>query len=678
MKNRKIVYGNSGLNTKENTERNITSKAQKKMSHRKKKVGRKKKRRDRACAYRTIDKLKKKLSTETRQYETLKKAAYRSKKKEEKKNTLSDSPKSKVRSMIAEADGKITFNIERKLLVGEVFLKQLQEKNSVKSIAEKRKVSNMLVTPLLKKYKLGKEVKNIISSKKIRKGVLSESLKKKMCLSMKEGSNVRKFLEEDENSKMCPGKKDVKQKVQKRYLAAPLKRLHQKFCVQNSSKMCFTTFKRLKPDWIIKPKLSNRDTCACEKCDNFQILVETLHKLGLISTKNSCDILEKICCKPVLESCVYRTCNKCQSQEAITINEAILNDSVSYDQFVKVSEKKVIKGEEKVVKSTKRKVCKGIVSDLIGEYNKQVSLFLKHEFCKKHQFKALKSIRDNLQSNETLIRVDFSENYVCKLNREVQAMHFGASKLQLSLHTGVQYIKEEKLQAKSFTTISENLEHAAPGIWAHLNPVLKKIAQNENINTLRIGSDGPTGQYKNRFNLHLLTKLLPKFCPNIKRCTWNFTEAGHGKGPMDGVGGTLKRAADELVSHGTDINSGEKFVSEMKVACPKISLTEILDENFNEIEPFCDSNITAIPQITKMHQAAWDSTTPDTIYLRKFSCLTCQKICEHYGLGNGFVKFTKSVPKKSKNLKKLSVSNGKKKETLSQPKKSTRSQKKKK
>ena len=36
-----------------------------------------------------------------------------------------------------------------------------------------------------------------------------------------------------------------------------------------------------------------------------------------------------------------------------------------------------------------------------------------------------------------MIVIDFSENYYCKYSAEIQSVHFGASKKQISLHTGV-------------------------------------------------------------------------------------------------------------------------------------------------------------------------------------------------------------------------------------------------
>lgn len=41
--------------------------------------------------------------------------------------------------------------------------------------------------------------------------------------------------------------------------------------------------------------------------------------------------------------------------------------------------------------------------------------------------------------------------------------------------------------------------------------------------------------------------------------TWNFIEAGHGKGPMDGIGGSMKRRADG--NHGVDVTSAADLVN---------------------------------------------------------------------------------------------------------------------
>lgn len=55
------------------------------------------------------------------------------------------------------------------------------------------------------------------------------------------------------------------------------------------------------------------------------------------------------------------------------------------------------------------------------------------------QFEAIKQLKFNLKEDEILIHVDFSENYSLKYNEEIQSFHFGGSRGQVSLHTGVIY-----------------------------------------------------------------------------------------------------------------------------------------------------------------------------------------------------------------------------------------------
>ncbi|KAJ3605026.1 hypothetical protein NHX12_027077 [Muraenolepis orangiensis] len=70
-------------------------------------------------------------------------------------------------------------------------------------------------------------------------------------------------------------------------------------------------------------------------------------------------------------------------------------------------------------------------------------------------------------------------------------------------------------------------------------------------------SDGPTTQYRSKKNLFFLST--EPFKMGFVRVTWNFLEAGHGKGPADGVGAAVKRTADALVAKGMDIQNGAKL-----------------------------------------------------------------------------------------------------------------------
>lgn len=113
-----------------------------------------------------------------------------------------------------------------------------------------------------------------------------------------------------------------------------------------------------------------------------------------------------------------------------------------------------------------------------------------HIFNIRWQYSMYRKLRENLGPNECLIHVDFSENYSCQYAREIQAVHFGGSHKQATLHTGVLYVQAEPAPVP-FCTISLSRRHDPPSIWAHLDPVLKMIQENHpNVSCLHFFSDG--------------------------------------------------------------------------------------------------------------------------------------------------------------------------------------------
>lgn len=107
--------------------------------------------------------------------------------------------------------------------------------------------------------------------------------------------------------------------------------------------------------------------------------------------------------------------------------------------------------------------------------------------------------KKNHKTDEVLIHVDFSQNYECKYTREIQSMHFGGSRDQVTMHTGVMYFRTEtnnELSVFSFCSLSESLRHDASAICAHLSKILflahRKIPK---INAVHFLSDSPSTQY---------------------------------------------------------------------------------------------------------------------------------------------------------------------------------------
>ena len=96
------------------------------------------------------------------------------------------------------------------------------------------------------------------------------------------------------------------------------------------------------------------------------------------------------------------------------------------------------------------------------------------------------------------------------------------------------------------------MQHGPAAIWVHLKPVIQDIKQHHpEMDVLYICSDGPTTQYRQKGNFCLFANVINN--GEFKKATWNFMEAGHGKGAPDGIGTAVKISCDQAVFHGSDI-----------------------------------------------------------------------------------------------------------------------------
>ncbi|XP_038153357.1 uncharacterized protein LOC119791359 [Cyprinodon tularosa] len=238
-----------------------------------------------------------------------------------------------------------------------------------------------------------------------------------------------------------------------------------------------------------------------------------------------------------------------------------------------------------------------------------------------HQFTHLKQLKENLTQHDVVVHVDYSENYTCKWSKEIKDAHFGGSHQQVTLHTGVLYYTGG--QAESFATVSASLQHDAVATWAHLQPVLGYITSNyplaKNIHFL---SDGPTSQYRNKVAFYLASTV--PFMKGFKTVTWNFTEASHGKGAPDGVGGALKNLADRVVAYGTDIPNASALLENL-AKHSSVRLFEVTEDNIAACGELVPPFLKSVPGTMKIHQVV--ATEPGNIRFREVSCF-CSHSCD--------------------------------------------------
>ncbi|KAJ4934677.1 hypothetical protein JOQ06_007462 [Pogonophryne albipinna] len=237
----------------------------------------------------------------------------------------------------------------------------------------------------------------------------------------------------------------------------------------------------------------------------------------------------------------------------------------------------------------------------------------KHLFNIHHQYTQLQFLHKSLKEDEAIIHIDYAENWQCKYAKEVQQVHFGASHRQTTLHNAVVYTTDGTL---TFCALSPSMKHDPPAIWAQLEPVLQFLKENHaRIKKLFFISDGPTMQYRGKKNFFLLSTI--PFRMGFTGVNWSFLEAGHGKGPADGVGATMKRTADSQVARGTDIPTA-KALYDTLFPLTKVKLFYMEEDEINRVSTLLPKELTTIKGTLSIHQVI--CTTPGTIHYRVLSC----------------------------------------------------------
>lgn len=421
-------------------------------------------------------------------------------------------------------------------------------------------------------------------------------------------------------SRVVTGKKNIvtvrKIKKQRRILCDTMVHLHKKFTAEHKH-VSYSFFCAQRPFWVTQPKEADRDTCLCKTHENLQYMADKLFSLGILTSKNLEEMADATVCDMTKKECAYGQCKECK-MTTCSLFRSPQNKEINLTQWSleKISHEN---GCDSSTVTIKKEIA--ITEDeLVTQFQDRLFNFRGHIFNIRWQYSMYRKLRENLGPNECLIHVDFSENYSCKYAKEIQAVHFGGSHKQATLHTGVLYVQAEPAPVP-FCTISPSRRHDPPSIWAHLDPVLKMIQENHpDVTCLHFFSDGPASQYKQKANFHLLSTV--PFEKGFSTTTWNFFEASHGKGAPDGIGGTLKRTADNLVRQGQDLPDAESLFYHLKNSGSVVRLFYVGEEDVDawvqmmEVQP-----LSTIKGTMKIHQVV--STEPGFLKYRDISCF-CQ------------------------------------------------------
>ncbi|XP_077976176.1 uncharacterized protein LOC144432038 [Styela clava] len=418
---------------------------------------------------------------------------------------------------------------------------------------------------------------------------------------------VADFYRRDDISRQAPGKKDVisikkdgfTERLQTRHLTSSIAEVYQIFRDEFPHlKIGRSKFAELRPKNVFLSSRLPHNVCLCKYHENFICAINSLHKVIPEFPSYTTNIVNTfVCASPNLE-CWKNVCMRCKDGAGFKMSwgavlEGFENKFVSWYVWENsVSDSRLKKVQEE-----------GDVNDLLEHVYQMLPQFLEHSYIKRQQSMRYKLDRDNTLStsasysnSEALIQIDFAENYTCVNQDEIQSAHW--QQQQISIFTAAAWYGGKN---HSMAVVSDYLCHSKEAVIPILSKILSTLPSF--IKSVKIWSDGPSSQFKNKYILASLPAL--ESVHNIS-ISWNFFATSHGKGPVDGIGGSVKRYVWNQVRCRKHHVIDAKSFTEATMAIQNIKCMEITREQIKEISYKLDlekifAEASSVHGISKIH-----------------------------------------------------------------------------
>jgi hypothetical protein len=373
---------------------------------------------------------------------------------------------------------------------------------------------------------------------------------------------VKNFYTRDDISRMAPGKRDVvtikdqegKKKLQKRHLYMSIKETYGVFKDENPNvKIGLTKFSTLRPPNVLLSSQTPSNVCTCVYHQNMFLALDAIHSHVPGIPVYSTDFSASCVLNPESDLCWFGNCSHdgCGFEEKYPLPDTVKNLPAKWMKWQEAN------GRLAKLENT------GRVQDLY-DHICSMSKFLAHCHIKRLQSKQYeldKELASLQDSDIAVLQMDFAENYACIAQDEIQSAHWNQN--QVTLFTTVTWLKGEVM---SKVIVSDCMQHTKSSVMVFLDEILKNLPST--VKEVRIWTDGPSSQFKNKFVMEGMRMLSKKYGVNLE---WNFSATSHGKGPVDGIGGCLKRKATNrvkmrqcVINNATDffkaVNEGSQIV----------------------------------------------------------------------------------------------------------------------
>ena len=317
-------------------------------------------------------------------------------------------------------------------------------------------------------------------------------------------------------------------------------------------------------------------------------------------------------CEESNDNCWFNKCDTCKDGKLFKINNPIPNDfktdsdisnsesdadpDYCYIKWMQWEKITGMDGKERLEKVKKT----GLPSDIYNCIVSSLPTFNLHHYIKGCQSKHYNQMKTELPSknNTAMMQIDFAENFSTFWQDEIQSAHW--KKTQVTVFTCVYWHNDE---CKSPVVVSDDLDHSKESIIVFIDHLIAEIVDAE-VNILNIWSDGPSSQFKNRFIAAAIKWFSNKYGIEL---IWNFFATSHGKGPVDAIGGTVKRQVSScIIQRRAIVKDSESFYHCALEACstirvfiiPAVQIKQTVDLQLLDLI----ANAPPLPGISNTHQ----------------------------------------------------------------------------
>lgn len=536
--------------------------------------------------------------------------------------------KDKLRKRKVREKEKNELTKDKKLLAE----KRQKDKERQRLYREKKKVIQNGDQSELGSYKsprtLGKAVKRIKNSlpnsptkkvaiiRKLVRENLSSELKKDIFNAKKTGprkiqsdclKRVNEFLQCNEISRQAPGKRNVKSVkdpvtgkrslYQLRHMVMGIGEAYEEYkLLYPHDQISKSKFYSLRPKHVLPVSDMPHTVCVCIKHANFTFMTETLSKVAACFPKTNKEVLNEVCCDTDDKKCMLNVCNECTYDI-----RTLLPEAEDLKKKIKWTEWKNVDNRPQLVENFTS------LHRLIISLNSQLRGFKTHTYIKRVQSAYFEFCKENVKSlkNEAVMQVDFAENYSLIQQDEIQSAHWSHS--QVAIFTCCIWHSDK---VYSFGVISDDLKHSKNSVWVFMKAIIsemKKIAPS--VDHIILFSDNCAGQFKSRYTVSSVCFSEADFGVSMQ---WNFFASGHGKGAVDGVGGSIKRSVwREVQGRRSYVYSPYDFFKLADEKCKGIHLLYVPQSEVDSYKNHLDQRWLILKEITGInsmhHFQAYDN-----------------------------------------------------------------------